>query len=74
MKVEDRSGLSQDELEVLESDLKRLHSLADVMVWGRQQPRSAMVPQIILDVVVQDEFTHDAIVPWSGRFIVFGST
>jgi hypothetical protein len=25
-------------------------------------------------VVVQDEFSHEAIVPWGKRFLVFGST
>lgn len=58
----------------METQLANLESLSDVLRWGRQQP-PGMHPAVITDVVVQDEFTHDAIVPWrDGRALVFGST
>lgn len=32
-------------------------------------------PATIADVVVQDEFTHDVIVPWTaGRYLVYDTT
>lgn len=61
-------------MEALEVELAALESLADVIRWGRGQPAGSVSPPVITDVVVQDEFTHDAIVPWRGRVLVFGST
>ena len=74
MVVRDRSGLSRDQLLSLERQVGKLESLADVMRWGRSQPPGAVNPKVIVDVVIQDEFTHDAVVPWHGRALVFGST
>jgi hypothetical protein len=74
MVVLDRSGMSRDELQALEAQVGQLESLAAVMQWGRNQPAGVVRPTIIADVVIQDEFTHDAIVPWRDRALVFGST
>ena len=74
MIVQNEDGLTQGELALLESELLGLQSLADVMAWGRNQPAGAVDRMVIKDVIVQDEFTHDAIVPWNKRFLVFDST
>ena len=74
MGVRNRAGLSQVELEALEVQLAPLESLSDVIRWGRSQAPGSVEPPVITNVVVQDEFTHDAIVPWRGRALVFGST
>jgi len=67
-------GLAQAEIEALELEIGAFESLVDVLRWGRSQPPATVNPAVITDVVVQDEFTHDAIVPWRGRALVFGST
>lgn len=75
MNIQNRASLSPAELDALSSELGGLESLADVLRWGRGQPKGSVHPTVIADVVVQDEFTHDAVVPWrSGRALVFGST
>ena len=72
--LRNRAGLADDERRSLERQLDGLETLADVMRWGRQQPGGTVTARVIEDVVVQDEFTHDAIVPWGSRALVFGST
>ncbi|HEX4439645.1 MAG TPA: hypothetical protein VH854_06215 [Thermoanaerobaculia bacterium] len=74
MDVRNRAGLSDSELAGLAAELESLESLSDVIRWGRSQPAGSVVPAVIRDVVIQDEFTHDAIVPWRDRALVFGAT
>jgi hypothetical protein len=74
VKIQNRAGLALADLADIEAQLANLESLSDVLRWGRQQPPGPH-PAVIADVVVQDEFTHDAIVPWrDGHALVFGST
>lgn len=51
--------------------LRELRSLAGVLEWLRlQEP-----PRIVQNIVTQDEYTHDVVVPWSERLIlVFDAT
>jgi hypothetical protein len=74
MQIRNRAGLAQAEIEALEAELAQLESLSDVIRWGRAQAPGSVAPSVISDVVVQDEFTHDAIVPWRRRALVFGAT
>ena len=74
MVFRDRSGLSRAQLLSLELEVGKLESLADVLRWGRSQPPGVVSPKVIADVVIQDEFTHDAVVPWHEGALVFGST
>ena len=47
------------------------YTLADVLAWARDQ-----TPQReVTNIVTQDEYTHDVIVPFDGaHFVVFDST
>ena len=47
------------------------HTLADVLQWARdQQP-----PRQVSEIVTQDEYTHDVVLPFDGRhFLVFDAT
>ena len=59
----------------LDREVSELRTLADVLAWGRARPDRVTARTVIADVVLQDEFTHDAIVPLAGgRTLVFGST
>ena len=51
--------------------LRELRSLAGVLDWLRlQEP-----PRLVADIVTQDEYTHDVVVPWSERLVlVFDAT
>ena len=74
-RIHNRAGLTAAELAGLEAQVGGLESLADVVAWGRAQPAGSVRPPVIVDVIIQDEFTHDAIVPLrDGRTLVFGST
>lgn len=73
VKIVDRAGLAGADFAALAAQMDGLESLSDVLTWGRRLP--GLHPAVIADVVVQDEFTHDAIVPWrEGRALVFAST
>jgi hypothetical protein len=67
--LEDRVGLAAEESAALERELAPLASLHDLIRWGLA--RGWMVEA----VVVQDEFTHDVVMPaGAGRVLVFDST
>lgn len=54
----------------LRNELASLWSLQDVVRWGfAQSPRCT-----VMEVVVQDEFTHDVLMDAGDIFLVFDST
>jgi hypothetical protein len=47
------------------------HTLADVLTWAREQQPARQVSEI----VTQDEYTHDVVLPFDGsHFLVFDAT
>jgi hypothetical protein len=68
--VTGREGLSSELLAALKTELKGLTILQDVIRWGFSQTP----PSDVADVVIQDEFTHDVVLPWRGVFLVFDTT
>lgn len=69
--VVDHAGLSSSELDALSSELSSLSTLADVIMWGLGRAPE----RTIIDVVVQDEYTHDVIMDWDGDLhLVFDTT
>jgi hypothetical protein len=69
--VVDRAGLTEAELRQLEAALVRHASLDRVVAWALAQTP----PRMIADVVVQDEYTHDVVVPHEdGRYLVYDTT
>jgi hypothetical protein len=48
--------------------------LADVLAWAATKPKADVHPQTVAEVVTQDEFTHDIIVPYRGVFLVYDTT
>lgn len=48
-----------------------LPTLADVLAWARAQAP----PAAVLEIVTQDEYTHDVVLPFGGRhFLAFDAT
>jgi hypothetical protein len=75
MNIIDRASLSATELAGFASNLGELQTLSDVLRWARAQPKGSLLPAVIGEFVVQDEFTHDAVIPLrKGRALVFGLT
>jgi hypothetical protein len=68
--VTDRAGLSSERLAALKTELEGLSILQDVIRWGFSQSP----PNDVADVVIQDEFTHDVVLPWRDVFLVFDTT
>jgi len=66
-----RTALSPEEREALERELGPLTLLQDVVRWGF----ASTPPRDVTEVVVQDEFTHDVVLPWKdGGYLVFDTT
>jgi hypothetical protein len=69
--MDDRAGLDQDESRALLRELERLGSLHALIRWGLDRDP----PLVVADVVIQDEYTHDVVMPYRGdRFLVFDTT
>jgi hypothetical protein len=67
----DFANLSSCEREELLRVVDQHAGLDDVFVWGRKQSP----PVQPANVIKQDEFTHDVLVPLpSGRWLVYGTT
>jgi hypothetical protein len=69
--LHDHLGLNDAEWATLHEIVQGHQGLDDVFSWGRGQ-RPPILPA---DVVVQDEFSHDVIVPWAPRlYLVYDTT
>jgi len=69
--VHDHAGLREPELMAVARAVGAHRTLADVVAWGgAQQP-----PLVVVDVVTQDEYTHDVIVPLArDRYLAYDAT
>jgi hypothetical protein len=55
----------------LEEAVARHRTLADAVAWGLMHTP----PLVVADVVTQDEYTHDVVLPYrDGRFVVYDTT
>lgn len=48
--------------------------LADVLAWAATKPKADVHPQTVAEVITQDEFTHDIIIPFRDMFLVYDTT
>jgi len=63
--------LSDPQAHKLVREVGSLETLEEVIQWGLARP----TPRIILEVVVQDEYTHDVVIEWeSNLHLVFDTT
>ena len=74
MRIVNRAHLSAVQLADVERELSGQRNLNDVMKWALAQPAGAFTPTVIAGVVVQDEFTHDVIVPWRENLVLVYDT
>ena len=66
----DPSTLPETLRSTIERELQPLRSLEQVVRWASSRTPSSEVA----DVVVQDEYTHDVVIPWAGVHLVFDTT
>jgi hypothetical protein len=71
MEIEDRVGLAPEVFAELARDVAAQRTLDEVVRWGlRDDP-----PRVVTNVVVQDEYTHDVVMPYRGPlFLVYDTT
>ena len=70
-RLTDYAGLDPSEHAQIAAVVQPHRGLDDIVAWGRAQ----VPPVHPADVIKQDEFTHDVLVPLpSGRWLVYGTT
>lgn len=74
MKVSNLADLPEKEFAELERDLAKHKTLAQVLIWANTKPKKDFLPQIVAEVVTQDEFTHDVVIPYKDLFLVYDTT
>ena len=74
MRVVNRANLSPDQIAQLEGELSGQQNLNDVMKWALSHPKGVFIPSVVANVIVQDEFTHDVIVPYRGGLVLVYDT
>ena len=63
--------LSEAQAHKLVREVQGLETLEEVVRWGLALPTK----RVILEVVVQDEYTHDVVIEWEmGLHLVFDTT
>ena len=69
--IEWRAERRRERRESLERSVAELRTLDQVIRWGL----ASDPPRLVSDVVVQDEYTHDVVLPHDdGLFLVFDTT
>jgi len=74
MKITNLAELSENEFAELEKDLAKQKTLGRALAWANSKPKQDFLPQIVAEVVTQDEFTHDIVVPYKNIFLVYDTT
>jgi hypothetical protein len=71
MKAVNLANLTETELAELGKELAEHKTLRRVLEWAAAKPKSDVPPQTIAEVVAQDEFTRDVVVPYKDLFLVY---
>ena len=74
MRVIHRNNLPPEVVAQIEAKIFKQRTLKDVMNWALTEPKGSFVPQVVAEVVIQDEFTHDVIVPWRDELVLVYDT
>ncbi len=74
MRVFDHANLSPRQLTAIADELRDQHNLNDVMRWALADKTGAFLPGVVSDVIVQDEFSHDVVVPFRDNLVLVYDT
>ena len=75
MRVIHRNNLPPEAVAQIEVKISQQRTLKDVMNWALTEPKGSFLPQVVVEVVIQDEFTHDVIILWrDGLVLVYDTT
>ena len=59
MRVNHHNSLPPEATVQIDAEICNQNNLKDVMNWALSEPQGSFTPQVVAEVVVQDEFTHD---------------
>ena len=68
MHIINQGNLSAERIAEIQAAINEQQNLKDMMDWALSNPEN-FTPNVVSEVVIQDEFTHDVIVPW-GKDVV----
>jgi hypothetical protein len=75
MRVLNYAHLTPEAVAQITAELSGQENLQGVMSWALSAPKGTFIPSVVSEVIVQDEFTHDVIVPWrNGLVLVYDTT
>ena len=74
MEIMNIADLPEKEFAELENELAKHKTLGQVLTWASSQPKTDFLPQIVAEVITQDEFTHDVIIPYKDFFLIYDTT
>ena len=66
--------LSKEEFDSIAIEIDQHTGLNQVLAWAATKPKQEVHPQYVAEVITQDEFTHDVIVPYRNVFLVYDTT
>jgi hypothetical protein len=74
MKITNHANLPENDFAALCEELANHKTLGRVLTWASAQPNGGFLPQIVAEVITQDEFTHDVVIPYKDVFLVYDTT
>ena len=66
--------LSDAKFDLIAAEIDRHNGLNQVLAWAATKPKDEVHPQYVAEIITQDEFTHDVIVPYRNLFLVYDTT
>ena len=75
MRVANHANLPPEEISRIEGELAGQQNLNGVMKWALSHPEGTFIRSVVADVIVQDEYTHDVVIPYrDGLVLVYDTT
>ena len=74
MLVINRTSLSPERFAVTISYLPEHENLQQVMQWALADRTDTFIAGVVSQVIVQDEYSHDVIVPWRDELVLVYDT
>ena len=74
MQIVNQANLPADRFAEIRETIPHQENLKDLMAWAFSNSHD-FCATVVTEVIVQDEFTHDVVVPWRDRlFLVYDTT
>ena len=74
MKIANLANLSDKEFVELETELAKHKTLERVLTWTSLKSNGDFLLQVVAEIITQDEFTHDVVIPYKNLFLVYDTT